>query len=166
MNQRKWSILCPFRKKDNRYDFDFRITRYMGPGCLLFDPEFLFNPIKNGNAALIFYNNNIKTKINNSSFRKKTALSMLSPRLGTVREHVRSETPSDGRFYACAGLAPLDREDSLCCAGKAAEGKGSAVTVERTDAALFALRGWIAFPGGKRSSGMGRCVYCFSSTAP
>lgn len=55
-----WTPIRPFCKEDNRYDFDFRITKYVGPKCLLFDPDFLFNIIENPNEAILFYNNSVQ----------------------------------------------------------------------------------------------------------
>jgi len=54
-----WSRLRPYRKKDSRFDFGFRITQYAGPECILLDSEFLFDMIENRDRAMEFYKSSI-----------------------------------------------------------------------------------------------------------
>lgn len=53
--QRRWSWFHPMVKRNERYDFDFRITRYDGPPCILEDENFLFEVIEERDRAMEFY---------------------------------------------------------------------------------------------------------------
>lgn len=56
---KQWSVFRPYFKRNKKYDFDYRITRYSGPACILNDENFLFDIIENRRNAMDFYIKNI-----------------------------------------------------------------------------------------------------------